>query len=402
MSEYRFYAHKISYYSGIVRPLFKYKKIPYTEISPGIKNAPMMFKQTGSSQIPQMITPKNEAIQDTTVMCEYLEHNHPEPSIIPINPRQHMLMLMVQIFANDFMIIPAMHYRWSFKLRNWRIVYYEFADGVMPNLPWFMKFFISRKITKRIEGAYRRMGSLDKDFLPEIEKWYEDFLSKLNIHFSLHRYLLGGKPSIGDFALMGPMYAHLGRDTYPKKLMQKKAPNVWRWVQRMNNHPNDDTSYLENDEIPKTLIPVLDIVFKYQGAKTKNIIKNTQRALDSIEKNEKLLRFNGKAEFILGNYKSEKPTETHIAWLQQRMMNSYDKLDQPEQESVNKLLKSHNWYDHFMIRLKTPLKRVRNKYYHHDSDEKLISVRDADINEGAFSAGTKSRREKSNPMGQKI
>jgi len=45
--------------------------------------------------------------------------------------------------------------------------------------------------------------------MPIVESLYLDFLDALNSHFKHYPYLLGWKPYIGDFGLLGPMYAHL-------------------------------------------------------------------------------------------------------------------------------------------------------------------------------------------------
>jgi len=63
------------------------------------------------------------------------------------------------------------------------------------------------------------------------------------------------------------MYAHLGRDPYPARLMQQRAPSVYRWVERMNREDQDAPEYfnagndfLANDVVPETLIPALKIL----------------------------------------------------------------------------------------------------------------------------------------------
>lgn len=65
------------------------------------------------------------------------------------------------------------------------------------------------------------------------------------------------------------MYAHLGRDPYPARLMQQRAPAVYRWVEEMNREDQDvpecfnaGSDFLANDEIPETLTPVLKILAK--------------------------------------------------------------------------------------------------------------------------------------------
>lgn len=100
-----------------------------------------------------------------------------------------------------------------------------------------------------------------------VEALYLEFLDTLNAHFASLPYLFGGRPSIGDFGLLAPMYAHLGRDPYPSSLMQQRALAVHRWVERMNRRDSDTPEfftgtedYLPDDEVPETLLSVLRVV----------------------------------------------------------------------------------------------------------------------------------------------
>jgi hypothetical protein len=96
--------------------------------------------------------------------------------------------------------------------------------------------------------------------VPEIERSYLEFLALLNEHLEAAPYLLGGRPTIGDFGFMGPLYAHLARDPQPSLIMKRAAGRVWRWVERMNSPSLDAGEYLDypqqlfaDDEIPATL-----------------------------------------------------------------------------------------------------------------------------------------------------
>ena len=52
-----------------------------------------------------------------------------------------------------------------------------------------------------------------------------------NIHLKTHRFLLGDKPCLGDFGLMGPLKAHLALDPIPGKIMKVKSPFVYEWIE---------------------------------------------------------------------------------------------------------------------------------------------------------------------------
>jgi hypothetical protein len=72
---------------------------------------------------------------------------------------------------------------------------------------------------------------------------------------------------------MAPMFAHLARDPVPSTLMKNRAPNVFRWTERMNlariadgEFPDCPESYPADDAVPPTLEPVLRLAFQDWGA----------------------------------------------------------------------------------------------------------------------------------------
>jgi len=102
---------------------------------------------------------------------------------------------------------------------------------------------------------------------PAIEAAYQDLLEWLEAHFRIHPYLLGGSPCIGDFGMLAPLYAHLGRDPHPLELMKSRAPALHRWVERMNvadagmaEFPDLEESYFPGDAIPESLVPILGLM----------------------------------------------------------------------------------------------------------------------------------------------
>ena len=45
-------------------------------------------------------------------------------------------------------------------------------------------------------------------------------------NFDAYPYLLGGKPSIGDFGMIAPLYGHLGRDAKPLAMSAGRGTTV--------------------------------------------------------------------------------------------------------------------------------------------------------------------------------
>jgi hypothetical protein len=112
-------------------------------------------------------------------------------------------------------------------------------------------------------------------------------LQLLEAHFGVHDYVLGGRPSLADFALLGPLYAHLYRDAVSGFALRTHFPLVCEWVERTNaegclnarsynqrlytlgrdgelvGHPatSDGGEWLPDDAIPDTLLPLLSVFF---------------------------------------------------------------------------------------------------------------------------------------------
>ena len=86
-------------------------------------------------------------------------------------------------------------------------------------------------------------------------------LAWLDDHFAQYPFLLGARPRIADFAFMGPLYGHFYRDPYSFSVMCS-SPNGTRWVERMNMAPVSEGSYLSNDKVPVSLLPILRQAFK--------------------------------------------------------------------------------------------------------------------------------------------
>jgi Glutathione S-transferase, C-terminal domain len=108
----------------------------------------------------------------------------------------------------------------------------------------------------------KAMGSfgVSPETIPTIEASYAEFLRLFDAHLEGSPLLLGGRPTIGDYGLMAPLYAHLARDPYPARIMQQTAHRVWRWTERMNRPDQDAGEYgrppealFSDDSVPDAL-----------------------------------------------------------------------------------------------------------------------------------------------------
>ena len=263
-NDYTMYGAEFSLYSGKLRSYLRKKGIPFREKSPSILTYKrFIVPRTGVKFIPVLHTPEDEVLQDTTAIIDALEPRFPERGVYPATPRQHLAALLLELYGDEWLLIPAMHYRWNFPDDNLPFVYDEFGGMAFPWFPKFIRRALGKRIGARFKGFVPRLGITEKT-RPAIEKSYEQLLADLNAHFAEHQFLLGGRPSIGDFGMIAPMYAHLYRDPYAGRLMRERAPEVAAWVERMMAPEPADGEFLPDDEISETLWPVLERMAREQ------------------------------------------------------------------------------------------------------------------------------------------
>jgi len=328
---FRFYAAEISYFSAKVRPFFRYKGIPYEEIAP----SPAVFRdviraRTGLAFIPVVVTPADETLQDTSEILDALERRFPEPPVYPPTPVQRVVAYLLEVYADEFMVLPAMHYRWSFPEGEAQ-AREEFARATGDPAT-------AAPFADRMRGTLPFLG-VQPETIPVIEAHLRELLDILSRHFAEHDYLLGSRMSLADLALMGPLYAHLYLDLVPGRLLRETAPNVCAWVERMNHPVPRSGSFVAADALPPTLLPLLHLV----GGDAVRVVLDTVEAFeawadgrpaDTVEPP----RAAGTHETVLRDVRFPRYTSAYTLWMLQRPRDAYAALAGPEQQIVRQAL----------------------------------------------------------------
>lgn len=258
---YQHYALEMSLYSGKTRAYLRYKGIPFVERPVRLWTGFRLQRIVGALVIPVLRTPQGEWLQDTAHIIDTLEQRHPEASVIPATPRQRLVAYLLELWGDEFWLPPAMHYRWNFQENVDQLLIPEAGRDLLPGAPAALQRWVARKV-----------GALPQRFLPGlgvkpaqtalIERWSEAMCDALDRHFACYPYLLGTRPSLADLGLIGPLYAHLGRDPYPARVLIAPRRHLAAWVQRMQRPEAMGTGdFLPDDEIPDTLAPLLHSFF---------------------------------------------------------------------------------------------------------------------------------------------
>lgn len=344
---HRLYAITHSLYSGRARSYLIKHQIPFQELSTGHESFKAEVLPKGKlATIPTLVTPEGEVIRDGAAIIEHFEATNGRPSQ-PRGPRQRIISALFDVIGTDGLLRPAMHYRWNFPEDNLAFVRYHFlhsqrdtperaekTEAMMDRMRYAAMIF---GVTEHSQGV--------------VESLYLDYLDALNGHFEQYPYLLGWRPSVGDFGLIAPMYAHLGRDPHPAKLMQQRAVSVHRWVERMNRADQDvpeffnaGTEYIDDDEVPESLMAVLRVL-------AEDFVPETLAAAESINgwlaenKPEtgapavgRLAQARGTATFALRGQTIEALAQPHRFYLLQRVQDDYASLSETEKAAVDAVL----------------------------------------------------------------
>src|SRR5215471_1008423 len=88
---YRFYASEVSYFSAKVRPVLRYKRIPHVELLATQRAyREVIVPRTGLAFIPVVVTDRDETLQDTSDILDFLERRFPDPPLYPRTPVQRL------------------------------------------------------------------------------------------------------------------------------------------------------------------------------------------------------------------------------------------------------------------------------------------------------------------------
>ena len=260
------YGVKISMFTGKVRSYLIKQSIDFTEVAPVNDHfQSIILPQIGRRIIPVIETSDGTLVQDTTNIIDYLEDQGlAVQSAYPSEPLTKLLALILELFGDEGLLRPAMHYRWNFPDQTQRFISHGFGGWQGPDASEAEKEK-AQKTMDKFNGFLPALG-VTKDTIPEIEKSFKDLLAILEAHFIRTPYLFGDTPTIGDYGMMCSLYAHLARDPVPSGIMKNLAPSLYRWTERMNvSHQgfSDMPYYKASKELPPTLAPLFKYIADY-------------------------------------------------------------------------------------------------------------------------------------------
>jgi hypothetical protein len=141
-----------SLYTGKLRAYLRYKGIPFEEIAASQElYKSVILPRTGVAFIPVLVGPLRSAdnpsssnssssssstgagqdttpdaaansvkqaaadvLQDSHAIILQLEQDCPAHPVVPTTPQQRMAAMLLELYGDEHLLLPAMHYRWSY------------------------------------------------------------------------------------------------------------------------------------------------------------------------------------------------------------------------------------------------------------------------------------------------
>jgi len=312
---YRLYSWEHSYFSGKARAYLRYKD-RCGALSDGFEDVlasvdlvqGLLLPKSGSGAVPQLEAPDGTWVQDSSEIIDFVEAAHPQAPVVPDPeraPRQCLAAYLIELLADEWMVVPGFWERWYysepghafghrvFNEQQWGAVLAPGADGRARRAAgkaFFETAFGIADTRVNPKGVYAGLVHLGVDARTE-PAWQASqhrLLGLLEEHFARHDYVFGGRPSLADFGLLAPLYAHLYRDAVPGFALRVWFPLVCEWVERTNGEgslnarrygqklysldaagklvarpaTSDGGEWLPDDVVPESLDPVLGVFFE--------------------------------------------------------------------------------------------------------------------------------------------
>jgi len=192
------YQFEISQYSEKVRLILDYKGLEYSkhEVTPGIGQVEL-FQMTGQKQVP-VLKDGSKFVADSTEIAKYLETHYPEQPLIPTEPKQRGLCLMMEEWADESIGVKGRKALFSAISQD-----QDFRKSLLPTTtPDLLKNLVGE-----VPSDFLKILGVGVGYSPDVVasamRDLQQDLSALCLILADSPYLLGDEPCLADFAVAG-------------------------------------------------------------------------------------------------------------------------------------------------------------------------------------------------------
>lgn len=270
-TEYRLWCDPNSPYSCKLRTYLNYREIPYKRqrinITAYMEDIPA---KVGMPIMPVLMLADDTVLQDTTPIMTLLESKHSQRICIPEDNDLQFLMWLLEDFGDEYLARFSMHYRWGNKISR-ETLSHRLSRSMCYGMGGMHATELAPMILERQSGFDEPLGLNAEGARESLDRQLIDLLSILDKHFERYQFILGGRPSLADFAIYGHMMAHLYQDPFSAQLMERHGSRVCNWLDTITEFGDARGQVAQTEfgpwldlslEVPSTLRQLLSFVAK--------------------------------------------------------------------------------------------------------------------------------------------
>jgi glutathione S-transferase len=232
---YEVYGALGSPYSLKMRAVLRYRRLPHTWSAIGLN--PEVRAKVKVPVIPVVRFGADDWRNDSTPMILALEAAHAERRLVPDDPADAFLALLIEDMADEWGTKMMFHYRWA-PVEDQMPNAFTLAQQAMLGRP---REQIERQAAVLCERQVSRMPLVGctPENAPLIEASARRVLALIDAHVAEGLWLFGARPSLADFGWYG-QFSQLARDPTPRRMIRADFPAAFTWIETL-----DDASGLE-------------------------------------------------------------------------------------------------------------------------------------------------------------
>jgi glutathione S-transferase len=202
---------------------------------------------------------KLKATTDTTPIIRRFESEYPNRKLLPEDPALSFINYLLEDFGDEWVTKYMFHYRWYFDKDA------DNASTILPlsdlavNMPDEILKDAKKYVHDRQTGRLWVVGSNDTT-ADLIDSSYKRFLTLMDDHLSINKFLFGEKPSSADFAIYGQLTQLIGFDPTSREIAYDTALRLVSWQDVMadlSGHDVDNSNWTPLEESPASLKEIM-------------------------------------------------------------------------------------------------------------------------------------------------
>lgn len=225
-------------------------------LQPSIGANPVAREAGWNGGIPVVTAPDGELMWDSTAIIVHLDGRHPGRTVLPDDPTMRFLAFLLDDFSDEWFYRHAVGTRWLVDENrvtgSWDIAREgsrEIEAGIAD-----VQAFVTGAMTDSLPRLGTTPENIDAWVQESLVPWQEAFAA----HLAVEPHLLGGRPSLADFAFFGGNAAHFVNDPWCRRLTESVAMPVVAATHRLMDPSEAELgAWTEPSALPDTLIALL-------------------------------------------------------------------------------------------------------------------------------------------------